>query len=227
MPGNLEAFLRLVEAGWDAEATRRPHGQHTTVVVHLDVEQRAAALHLGPLLSDADRRYLTCDATCEVWFERAGRPIGRPGDPHGQPPAAPRPGAPRPQLRGAGLWGHPRPARPPHPALGRRRPHRAVQPRPALPLSPPGPSPRRHHHHRPRRRPRRHRQRRGATDRTITRPPTHRTPTRRPTLPGTDRRTRRLVVVRPLPTPTTTHGQLGVASVTTSTSPATDRPRRW
>ena len=56
--------------------TRRPHGQHTTVVVHLDVEARAAALHLGPLLSDAERHYLTCDATCEVWFERAGRPIG-------------------------------------------------------------------------------------------------------------------------------------------------------
>jgi hypothetical protein len=76
MPGDLEAFLRLVEAGWDAEATRRPHGQRTTVVVHVDLAQRAAALHLGPLLSDADRRYLTCDATCEVWFERAGQPIG-------------------------------------------------------------------------------------------------------------------------------------------------------
>ncbi|MGN6334674.1 DUF222 domain-containing protein, partial [Mycobacterium sp.] len=58
------------------EATRRPHGQHTTVVVHLDVEQRAAALHLGPLLSDADRRYLTCDATGEVWFERDSEVIG-------------------------------------------------------------------------------------------------------------------------------------------------------
>ena len=68
--------MRLVEAGWDAEATRRPYGQHTTVVVHLDVEQRAAALHLGALLSDAERRYLTCDATCEVWFERDGEPIG-------------------------------------------------------------------------------------------------------------------------------------------------------
>ncbi|OBF46511.1 hypothetical protein A5787_11045, partial [Mycobacterium sp. 852002-50816_SCH5313054-b] len=76
LPGTMEAFLRLVEAGWDAEATRRPHGQRTTVVVHVDVEQRAAALHLGPLLSDAERRYLTCDATCEVWFERDGRPIG-------------------------------------------------------------------------------------------------------------------------------------------------------
>ncbi|UXA07476.1 HNH endonuclease [Mycobacterium sp. SMC-2] len=76
LPGTLEAFLRLVEAGWDAEATRRPHGQHTTVVVHLDVAQRAAALHLGPLLSDAERQYLTCDATAEVWFERDGQVIG-------------------------------------------------------------------------------------------------------------------------------------------------------
>ncbi len=76
MPGNLEAFLALVDAGWDAEATRRPHSAHTTVVVHLDIEQRAAALHLGPLLSDAERRYLTCDATCEVWFERNGQVIG-------------------------------------------------------------------------------------------------------------------------------------------------------
>ncbi|VBA53888.1 hypothetical protein LAUMK142_04360 [Mycobacterium pseudokansasii] len=76
VPGTLEAFLRLVEAGWDAEATRRPHGQHTTVVVHLDVAKRAAALHLGPLLSEAERRYLSCDATCEVWLQRHGRLIG-------------------------------------------------------------------------------------------------------------------------------------------------------
>ena len=76
MPGAVDAFLRLVEAGWDAEATRRPHGQRTTVVVHVDVEKRTGALHLGPLLSDADRQYLTCDATCEVWFERDGRVIG-------------------------------------------------------------------------------------------------------------------------------------------------------
>ncbi|MCV7028302.1 HNH endonuclease signature motif containing protein [Mycobacterium sherrisii] len=75
-PGTVEAFMRLVEASWDAEAGRRPHGQHTTVVVHVDVERRAAALHLGPLLTDAERQYLTCDATCEVWFERAGEVIG-------------------------------------------------------------------------------------------------------------------------------------------------------
>ncbi len=75
-PSTIDAFMRLVEAGWDAEAARRPHGQHTTVVVHLDIEHRAASLHLGPLLSDDDRRYLLCDATCEVWFERGGQPIG-------------------------------------------------------------------------------------------------------------------------------------------------------
>jgi hypothetical protein len=76
MPGDVDALMRLVEAGWDAEAARRPHGQHTTVVVHVDVEQRAAALHLGPLLTDDERRYLSCDATCEVWFQRSGEVIG-------------------------------------------------------------------------------------------------------------------------------------------------------
>lgn len=76
MPSSIDAFLRLVESGWDAEVHRRPHGQRTTVVVHLDVEKRIAALHLGPLLTDADRQYLTCDATCEVWFERDGEVIG-------------------------------------------------------------------------------------------------------------------------------------------------------
>ncbi|WP_459981223.1 DUF222 domain-containing protein, partial [Mycobacterium avium] len=33
LPGTLEAFIRLIETGWDAEAHRRPHGHHTTVVV--------------------------------------------------------------------------------------------------------------------------------------------------------------------------------------------------
>ncbi|WP_046300215.1 HNH endonuclease signature motif containing protein [Mycobacterium sp. UM_Kg27] len=76
LPNTADAFLALIEAGWDTEAARRPHGQHTTVVAHLDVEQQIGALHLGPLLSDAERQYLTCDATCEVWFEREGQVIG-------------------------------------------------------------------------------------------------------------------------------------------------------
>jgi hypothetical protein len=76
MPTTGDAFMRLIEAGWDAEAARRPHGQQTTVVVHLDVKDKVAALHLGPLLTDAERQYLTCDATCESWFERDGEVIG-------------------------------------------------------------------------------------------------------------------------------------------------------
>jgi hypothetical protein len=76
MPNTADGFMSLVVAGWDAEVARRPHAQRTTVVVHVDLESRVAALHLGPLLSDDDRRYLTCDATCEVWFERDGRVIG-------------------------------------------------------------------------------------------------------------------------------------------------------
>jgi hypothetical protein len=76
LPNTVDGFMSLVHTGWDTDATRRPHGQRTTVVVHVDVEKQVAALHLGPLLSDDDRRYLTCDATCEVWFERSGQVIG-------------------------------------------------------------------------------------------------------------------------------------------------------
>ena len=75
-PDTVEAFMSLIGAGWDAEVDRRPHGHHTTVVAHLDVAQRVASLHLGPLLSDDERQLLTCDATCEVWFERDGQVIG-------------------------------------------------------------------------------------------------------------------------------------------------------
>ncbi|MGV9801050.1 HNH endonuclease signature motif containing protein [Mycobacterium sp. NPDC003449] len=75
-PDGVDAFMSLVESGWDADVARRPHGQHTTVVVHLDVEKPVAALHLGPLLTEDERRYLLCDATCEVWFRRHGRVIG-------------------------------------------------------------------------------------------------------------------------------------------------------
>jgi hypothetical protein len=75
-PNAVDGFMSLVQAGWDTDVAARPHGQRTTVVVHVDIETRLASLHLGPLLSDDDRRYLLCDATCEVWFERAGRVIG-------------------------------------------------------------------------------------------------------------------------------------------------------
>jgi hypothetical protein len=50
MPDTADAFMRLVEAGWDAEATRRPQGQRTTVVVHVEIEKRTA----GPTGERAD-----------------------------------------------------------------------------------------------------------------------------------------------------------------------------
>jgi Domain of unknown function (DUF222)/HNH endonuclease len=75
-PNQVDGFMSVVEAGWDCDVERRPHGQHTTVVVHLDAEKHAAALHLGPALTDEERAYLLCDATCEVWLERHGQPIG-------------------------------------------------------------------------------------------------------------------------------------------------------
>jgi hypothetical protein len=76
LPSTIDAFLSLIEAGWDTDVARRPHSQHTTVIMHLDVKEQIAALHLGPLLTDAYRRYLSCDATAEVWFERDGQPMG-------------------------------------------------------------------------------------------------------------------------------------------------------
>ncbi|MFY9922503.1 MAG: HNH endonuclease signature motif containing protein [Mycobacterium sp.] len=76
LPTTLDGFMRLVETSWDSEVARRPHGHHTTVVMHLDVKDRIASLHLGPALTAAERQYLTCDATCEVWFHRDGQPIG-------------------------------------------------------------------------------------------------------------------------------------------------------
>ncbi|MFL0293922.1 HNH endonuclease signature motif containing protein [Mycobacterium sp. SMC-18] len=75
-PNQVDAFMSLIEAGWDSDVERRPHGQHTAVVVHFDLEKRAAALHVGSVLTDEERRLLLCDATCEVWLERHGQPIG-------------------------------------------------------------------------------------------------------------------------------------------------------
>ena len=46
-PNTGDAFMRLVDAGWDAEAAARPHGHRTTVVVHLDVEATHRAVASG------------------------------------------------------------------------------------------------------------------------------------------------------------------------------------
>lgn len=44
--------------------------------MHLDLDTQIGSLHLGPALTEAERRYLSCAATYEVWFERNGQPIG-------------------------------------------------------------------------------------------------------------------------------------------------------
>src|SRR3954451_15406157 len=44
-PSTGAAVLRLVDPGWAAEAASRPHGQHTMVVVHVDVQDQVAQLH--------------------------------------------------------------------------------------------------------------------------------------------------------------------------------------
>jgi hypothetical protein len=75
-PTVAEAFMRLVEAGWDSDVVARPHGHRTTVVMHVDAASKLASLHLGPALSEAERRYLGCDATVETWFEKDGVAIG-------------------------------------------------------------------------------------------------------------------------------------------------------
>ncbi|MCV7278315.1 DUF222 domain-containing protein [Mycolicibacterium flavescens] len=75
-PTLTDAFLQMVQTAWDAEVARRPHGQHTTVIVHLDVDKRAGWVHAGPALSDADRQLLLCDSDCEVWLEQRGQVIG-------------------------------------------------------------------------------------------------------------------------------------------------------
>ena len=75
-PTVADAFLRLIEHGWDADVAARPHGHRTTVVLHLNVESQVGLLHLGPALSEAERRYLSCDSLVETWFERDGVPIG-------------------------------------------------------------------------------------------------------------------------------------------------------
>ncbi|KUI22168.1 hypothetical protein AU193_18035 [Mycobacterium sp. GA-1285] len=75
-PTAADAFMRIVEQAWDSEVARRPHDQHSTVIVHLDPDKPAAWPHLGPVLSEAERRMLLCEATCEVWLERHGQLIG-------------------------------------------------------------------------------------------------------------------------------------------------------
>jgi len=197
MPTTADAFMNLVDAGADLDAARRPHGARSTVIAHLDLDTRHAGLHLGPLLSVEERRFLLCDVTCEVWFQRRGQVVGAGrATPHREPAVASRSRAPRPRHpRGPRLRCHPRSACSSPAAWGGRRPHRTVEPGVGVSVSPPDASPRRDHHHRARRAPRGHRPGRHPTDQPITGPPTQPTPTGGATLRMPNRRTRRLVVV--------------------------------
>ncbi len=76
MPTLADALVGMAEHGLDVAAHLRPHGHRTTVVLHVDVDRTLSGLHLGPALSEAERRELGCDARVEVWFERDGVPIG-------------------------------------------------------------------------------------------------------------------------------------------------------
>ncbi len=159
MPGNLEAFMRLIDAGWDADVAARPHGQRTTVVVHVDVEQKVhAALHLGPLLTTSERQFLTCDATCEVWFERHGQVIGAGRDTRQINRRLRRALEHRDRRRvvPAGLRRDPRSACASSGALGERRANRVGQPGPAVSVPSPTASPGWDHPHRTRPPARRH-----------------------------------------------------------------------
>ena len=78
-PVAVDGFMSLIEASWDTEAARRPHGAHTTVVVYLDVEAQAASLQLrsrGSRRPNAD----TCSAMrpARSAFHRHGRVIDPP-----------------------------------------------------------------------------------------------------------------------------------------------------
>ena len=159
LPNTGDAFMSLVEAGWDAEVARRPHGHRTTVVVHLDVkEQRRAvasgsAAHRGRAPIPVLRRHLRG----VVPPRRTGH-RRRAHHPHHQPPATPCPGVPPPHLRGPGCGA----------TRGLHAHHiqhwedggatELAQPGAAVPLPSPAASPRRHHHHRTTREPDRHRQ---------------------------------------------------------------------
>ncbi len=68
-----ETALRALDA--DASAGR-PIGERFQAIIYIDADNPAdTRLHLGPLLSDATRRYLSCDATLRGIIERDGIPI--------------------------------------------------------------------------------------------------------------------------------------------------------
>ena len=210
-PNTVDAFMRLIEAGWDAEATP----PSSRAAHHRRRASRPRVAHRGPAPGTAAHRRraplpdLRRHLRGLVRTPRPGRRL-RSGHPHRGSPAASRPRTPRPLLRGPRLRRHPRAARPPHPRTGKTAappnwttscwsarittgPHHRGD------ITITGPAQHlvvtdaagRH------------------TQQSITGPTPDHTPTRRRPLPRTDRRTRPMVVVPTLPTTPTTNEKLG------------------
>jgi len=120
-------------------------GERYQVVVHVDAPVLAdpdqpgqSVLQDGPNSSAEESRRIACDATRVILTHDAdGRVLGRRQDPDDSPGAPAGLAAPGPRLPLPGLWIalHSRPS---HQTLGERRTHDAVEPRAALPASPPG-----------------------------------------------------------------------------------------
>jgi len=174
-PNGVDAFMSVVEAGWDSDVKRRPHGQRTTVVVQPRTAHGCTACGVGAHRGGTPTAVVRCDVR-GVAREARAAVRGRPVDPHHQSAVAPRAGAPGPVLPGSRVRGHPGLARPPHHSLGERRGHRAAPPGAGVPVpSPPAPQ-RHHHHHRTGRPAGRHRRRGPPTRRRLPRPATHHAP---------------------------------------------------
>lgn len=74
-----DALVRMADVALGTDTTGRPAGDRYQVLLHLDLDQldalttgEQAALHLGPAISPAMARYMSCDASLRVILEKAG-----------------------------------------------------------------------------------------------------------------------------------------------------------
>jgi hypothetical protein len=72
-----DALVHLCEASLDhlEPGPRRRPAHRNQIVYHVEVGTLAANPHLGPLLPDPIRRYLTCDADARLVLEQLGVPV--------------------------------------------------------------------------------------------------------------------------------------------------------
>ena len=75
-PTWLDALLRIADRSLGAEVVERPAHPRATVLVHVDVDQQTARVHMGPVLDEMERRLLTCDATFRLLYQQCGKAIG-------------------------------------------------------------------------------------------------------------------------------------------------------